>query len=383
MYQCRLINRPEEFVLLKEKWNTLLSNSSSNNIFLRWEWLWNWWEVFGTGEMELCIVLIEKEKGEVVGIAPFYLIRRSLGGIYPVKRLIFLGTQTKGIGSVGSEYMDIICREGEEESITQYLFDQIVIHNLCDEIYLSKMDTSSIAFNLFKNISSRKRFLFLVLNESESPYISLPSAWEEYLNGLSSSMRYKIRRERRKLEKSTSNIAIRITSDEIELSSDFQEFMRLHQCRWHSRGGGVFRSARFTLFHRKVVRSLMKSGYLNLAFLSIDGRNKAALYNIAYNNKIYFYLSGMDICDTKGSFGLVLHSHCIEDAICKGMKEYDFMLKGKLDDYKDQWTKKYVGLADLCIVRPGILKHYMNVKDLARSYYHRVEPLIGRYSEQL
>ena len=377
MYHCRRINRSEEFVLLEENWNSLLSSSSSNNFFLRWEWLWNWWEVFETGDMELCILLIEKEKGEVVGIAPFYLIRRSLGGIYPVKCLMFLGTQTESLGSVGSEYMNIICREGEEENIAQYLFDQIVKHNFCDEIYLCKMDTSSIAFNLFKKIATRGRLLSIVFNESKSPYISLHSTWEEYLNGLSASMRYKIRNERRKLEKSTGNIAIRSTSDEIELSSDFQEFIRLHQTRWLSRNmGGAFLSAKFTLFHKKVVRSLMKSGYLDLVFLSVGGKIKAAMYNIIYNNKVYFYLSGLDTNGSKGSFGLLLHSYCIEEAIKRGMDEYDFMLKGKLDGYKDQWTKDHRVLADLYITKHGITKQYMRARAVVRSCYHRVKPFI-------
>ena len=75
MYHCQLISITEDFILLKEKWNLLLSVSSADNFFLRWEWLWNWWEVFRTSNMELCILLIEKENGEVVGIAPFYLKR--------------------------------------------------------------------------------------------------------------------------------------------------------------------------------------------------------------------------------------------------------------------------------------------------------------------
>ena len=382
MYHCQLISITEDFILLKEKWNLLLSVSSADNFFLRWEWLWNWWEVFRTSNMELCILLIEKENGEVVGIAPFYLKRRLLGGIYPLKRLMFLGTQTEGPGSIGSEYMNIICRKGEEESIAKYLFDQIVKHNFCDEIYLSKMDTSSIAFNLFMKIATGERLLSIVFNESKSPYISLPSAWEGYLNGLSSSMRYKIRNERRKLEKSA-KVAIKKTCDEAELGSNFQEFIRLHQTRWLSRNmEGAFSSAKFTLFHKNVVSSLMKSGYLDLIFLSVDGKNSAATYNIIYNNKVYFYLSGLDTNNGKGAFGLILHSYCIEEAIKSRIHEYDFMLKGKLDAYKDQWTKEHRILADLYIAHTGAAKHYMRALEYARLCYRRFKPLLFRDTQK-
>jgi len=374
MYHCKLISKDEDFFLLKEKWNLLLASSPTNNFFLCWQWLWEWWQVFKTSAMELYILLIENEKGEVVGISPFYLFKGSLGKIYPIKRLMFLGTQTEGQGSVGSEYMDIIYKDEEKGGLFQYLFDHIVTHNICDEIYLSKMDTSSITFNMFKKLSDRERLFSVVMNESKSPYISLPHTWEEYLNLVSSSMRYKIRKERRKLKASTCEVALRKTSDESKLSSDFQEFIRLHQTRWLSRGmEGAFSSAKFILFHKKIISFLLEKGYLDLIFLSINGKDKAALYNIVYNNKVYFYLSGLDLNDTKGAMGVVLHSYCIEEAICKGLKEYDFMQKGKFDNYKNHWTKDYRTLADLYIACSSIAKYYMRSMEFIRANYHRIK----------
>jgi hypothetical protein len=339
--------------------------------------------VFGTENMGLSIILIENEKDELVGIAPFYSVKRLLGKVYPIKRLMFLGSKFDGDGSVGSEYMDIISREGEEEGIVQSLFDCIAKNKFCDEIYLSRMDTSSIVYNLLKKAVEDERIMSIVFEESKSPYIKLPSEWGEYVNGLSSSMRYKIRRERRNLEKSA-NITIRKTREESELDSDFQEFIRLHQARWVSRNiAGAFSSDKFTMFHKRLVISLMKSGFLELVFLSIDGCNKAAVYNIVYNNKVYFYLSGLDTNHTKGSLGLYLHSVCIEDAIKKGCSEYDFMLKGKLDGYKDHWTKDTRTLADLYIAHPGITTHYMRAREFARTCYHRIKLFISRNSEKM
>lgn len=383
MYSARVINSSEEFFLLEEKWDNLLSHSSSNNYFLRWEWLWNWWEVFKAENRELYILLIEKENGELVGIAPFYLSGRCLGGIYPVRRLMFLGTQTEGGGAVGSEYMNIISKKGEEAAIAEYILEYIIMHKVCDEIYLSKMDTSCTSFVQIKKIASREGIFTLVDNKSISPYIKLPSSWDEYLSGLSSSVRYRIRKERRRHENS-SKITIRKTRDKIELANDFEDFIRLHQARWVSRQmPGAFSNDKFTLFHKKIVNSLIKNGQLDLIFLSVDGRSKAAMYNIVYNNIIYFYSSGLDIGDTKGALGLLLHSHCIEEAICKGMDEYDFMLKGKLDDYKDQWTNTHRTLADLYLASTGIAKHYTIAQEFARLCYRRVKPFIVRNSEKI
>ena len=37
------VNDVEGFRSLKETWNNLLRESSDNNIFLTWEWLFTWW----------------------------------------------------------------------------------------------------------------------------------------------------------------------------------------------------------------------------------------------------------------------------------------------------------------------------------------------------
>lgn len=373
MLQVRQIKSNEEFTQLEQIWNNLLLQSPVNNYFMSWYWLWNWWQVFAEKGDELAILLLER-KGEVVGIAPFYIRKKLLGGIFPVRRMMFLGTQEDGEGDVCSDYMDAIYKDGDEKELISYIFNTVVGQNICDEIYLSKMDTSSKTFALFQEAAKNLRFLNIIHNEFISPYIKLPATWENYLNSLTSSMRYKIRNERRKL-KGQQTIVFKKAENHSELKEGFEELVRLHQKRWESRGiAGAFSSNKFTMFHNRIMPLMMKRGQLQLTSLLADNKYVGVAYNIMYNKKIYFYQSGIDIHNSKSAFGYVLHSYCIEEAIKNGLAEYDFLPKGGMDDYKDRFSTHFRKVSDIYIACNGIVKHFVKAKESARSVYYHIKP---------
>lgn len=373
MCRIRQISSTNEFAKLEEKWNNLLSQSPANNYFISWDWLWNWWQVFAKKEDELVILLIEKED-QIIGIAPFYIRKVFIGGIYPVRRMMFLGTQEDGDGDVCSDYMDVIYKDGEEEGVIRCIFNTVVEKNICDEIYLSKMDASSKTFAIFQEAAKKNRFLNIISNEFISPYIKLPAAWEDYLNSLTSSMRYKIRKELRKLQGQHA-IVFKKAENQGDLKEGFEGLIRLHQKRWESRGmAGAFSNNKFTMFHNRIMPEMMKKGQLQLISLLADNKHVGVIYNIMYNNKVYFYQSGIDIHDGKSAFGYVLHSYCIEGAIKKGIDEYDFLPKGSMDDYKDRFSTEFRKVSDIYMACNRVVKHFVKAKESARSVYRHVKP---------
>lgn len=142
------VRTSEEFCSLKDKWNKLLDSSPVNTIFLRWEWLWSWWNAYKDKNYDLCILLVFNSE-DLIGIAPFYIFRCQLGSIFPVRRLLFLGTKER---SVISEYMDIIYRPGEEKSVINTIFNYIDKEDICDDICLYKINSSSKSIKFFHDI---------------------------------------------------------------------------------------------------------------------------------------------------------------------------------------------------------------------------------------
>ncbi len=363
------INTSEGFHSLHEKWNALLAESPANNFFLRWEWLYSWWKVYKEDNHNLCILLVFRGK-DLIGIAPFYIVHKSWRSLFSYKRLMFLGTKE---GSVISEYMDVICRDGEEEDVLRKVMEFAVHEDLCDDIFLHIMDDSSKTINLLKSISHNMKFLHIAVDKIESPYIRLNDGYNGFLNSLSSTMRHNIRANERRLE-SCNNAAFSKTDDISKFDRDFEELVRLHQCRWESRRlHGSFSNVKFREFQKMVMPYILRNGHLELRFLSVSGKNIAALYNIRYNNKIYFYQSGLDTAfDKKLAPGLLLHNHSIKEAVSCGLKEYDFLPMGSLDSYKKHWTTGYRNVCNIYMARPGIVKHTMAVRDKMKTAYHAV-----------
>jgi CelD/BcsL family acetyltransferase involved in cellulose biosynthesis len=372
-HKFRLIKTNEEFRQLEPIWNDLLSLSPADNYFLTWEWLWNWWQVFSETSDELRILVIENGNA-IIGIAPFYVRKRFLGGIYPVRRMMFIGTQEHGEGDVGSDYMNVIYREGNAKSVVHAVLMAITEHDLSDEIYLSKMDTASNTFDLFQQKARKAGYLSLIADEFVSPYIELPATWDDYLATLNSSMRYKIRNERRKLQKSGNMVTNRVKNGD-DLERWLKELSDLHKNRWEAKGTeGAFSHPKFTAFHKNIMPSMLRDGRLELVMLSENGSTKAVLYNIAYNGKIYFYQSGIDTVEGKAAYGYVLHSHCIEEAIKRGLREYDFLPMGQSDDYKLRFAKDRRLVSDLYMARSWPAKQFTKARESARSIYHSIKP---------
>jgi CelD/BcsL family acetyltransferase involved in cellulose biosynthesis len=381
-YTLRIASTVAEFAELETIWSQLLADSPSNNYFLRWEWLWHWWNVFAGPDDRLAILLLEK-KDKIAAIAPFYVRKRFLGGIYPVRRMMFIGTQEDGDGDVGSDYMDVLYRSGEENSVINAIFKGIVSHDICDEIYLSNMDTAAKTYHLVREEAENRHFITMIADTAVSPSIKLPSTWDEYLNSLTPSMRYKIRNERRKVEKNGGAAVIKVENVD-DLPKGFEELSRLHAKRWEARGReGVFAQERFAQFHRGIMPTMLKKGHLELSILSENGANKAVIYNILYNNKVYFYQSGVDTADRKTAYGYVLHSYCIEEAIKKGMTEYDFLPKGAGDDYKDRFSTQSRSVADIYMACQWAVKRIVQVRESARFVYHRMKPHLMKVNERV
>ena len=164
-----------------------------------------------------------------------------------------------------------------------------------------------------------------------------------------------------------------------DLRRGFEELTKLHKKRWESRGmEGAFSHEQFVQFHKMIMPLMLQKGHLELVLLSENSNSKAVLYNIAYKNKIYFYQSGIDTTDKKAAFGYVLHSYCIEEAIKRGIEEYDFLPKGQSDDYKGRFAKDYRVLSDLYMARTWFVKQFVKARESARSAYHYVKPAVSR-----
>ncbi|XYI04099.1 GNAT family N-acetyltransferase [Sorangium sp. So ce1128] len=141
--------------------------------------------------------------------------------------------------------------------------------------------------------------------------------------------------------------------------------VRLHAERWSAEGrAGVFASRRFREFHDEVMPAMFERGALDLAWLSARGEPVAALYNLVWNNKLYFYQCGRRVDLPKGLRpGTVIHAHAIRAAIAEGRREYDFL--DSPCQYKLALSLSARPLVELRAARPSVNDSARRAAELA------------------
>lgn len=362
------------FYALKDQWNRLLSESATDSFFMRWEWLYRWWSAYRENDLSLCILTVYRGE-DLVGVAPFYKKEFLWKGMVPVRRLLFLGTEEN---SVISEYMDFFCKPGCKETVISATIEYLTNKDLFDDIFLQKIDTSSVTTDILRRLAANRKFLFRVENEARSPFVGLAADYNSFLGTVSGSMRHKIKGNMKRIKRYP-DVSFRRTERASQFKADFGELVRLHRLRWTSKNlRNSFSDERFALFQEEIMQDMLKNGTLELRFLSVSGRNIAVLYNIAYKGKVYFYQSGLDTSfDKRISPGLLLHNHSIMEAAENGVTEYDFMVEGKTDEYKKHWAKNHRYICDLYIARPVVVKVLKEFTEKLKKGYKRMQGSFG------
>jgi CelD/BcsL family acetyltransferase involved in cellulose biosynthesis len=301
------------FAALREEWNPLLRNSASDTIFLTWEWQSTWWEHLGEGELYL--LAMRTDEGRLVGIAPL--------------RLTMLDDGPNDLSIVGcrdvSDYLDFIAASGEEESVYRALLDwlesaEAPAWDLAD---LCNIPAASPTHSLLAEMAAARGYQVQTEVEDICPVIPLPSAWDDYLSSLDKKQRHEVRRKIRRAERS-GQANWYIVNQGHDLAAEMEAFIELHEKS--SAEKDEFMDAQMKGFFHAAAQSLEKAGWLQLAFIEVNGEKAATMMNFDYRDSIMVYNSGFDPQQYAWlSPGIVLLAYCIHHAIELGRTKFDFM----------------------------------------------------------
>jgi CelD/BcsL family acetyltransferase involved in cellulose biosynthesis len=307
------------FAALRQDWNPLLHNSISNTIFLTWEYQSIWWEHLGEGELYLIAV---RDNSHLSGIAPLHLTTSSDG----LKTLSIVGCRDV------SDYLDLVAASGQEERVYGTLLDWLESDEApaWDMVDLCNIPATSPTHQLLAEMAEARGYKVQTEVEDVCPIISLPSTWDEYLSSLDRKQRHEIRRKIRRAE-GGGQTNWYIVDEEHNLAAEMGAFIELHQKSHVDKD--EFMDARMQGFFHAVAQVLHQAGWLQLAFMEVNGEKAAAMLNFDYRDSILVYNSGYDPQKyAQLSPGIVLLSYCIQWAIELGRAKFDF-LRGD-EEYK-------------------------------------------------
>ena len=344
--QVQLHDEPAALDNLCLEWDALLEQSEQWVFFLRWSWVRRWWQSYAPPGSRLYLLACRDADGRLVGLAPFYWQERRFAGIPHIRDLNFIGT---GAGIKTSEHLDLFARRNYERAVAE----------ACAAFLLQRQDWDRLWLWNIPEHSKMLPHLQQALGEStrvaacDHPhYIDISSDWETVKQSWTRKFGYNIERCTRNLAKQHQAEFRRVQRLE-ELDPALDNFVRLHQLRWQSKGhSGSFAYPRFEAFLRDTMRQALLENRLGFWTYSLDGQCVATLLAFLDNGIAHYFQGGFDMAYAKHSLGSVMIAQCIQACTeDPALREFDFMGGGA--PYKDSWTKSTRTAYEVEMFRPG------------------------------
>ncbi len=174
-------------------------------------------------------------------------------------------------------------------------------------------EDSILFHDLLKRVSSPP------IQQETSPYVLLPSTWEQYLESLSRTDRKELKRKFKRLDTVPHTFSVlNVPSPE-----DFETFIRLH--RLSDTAKDHFMTDEMKDFFQDLLTTRISGWSQKIAVLKLGTQTVASVFIFENNNQVLLYNSGYDPEQKFYSVGLMLKAWLIRYAIESGKTKVDFL----------------------------------------------------------
>ena len=318
----------DELLQYRQIWNGILQRSKANSIFLTWEWVSSCLEATGTRK-NLCVIIVRNGDDQIVGIAPFCIQRFRFLSVFPCKILRPITNLIKA-----SEYFDFICHPDYEERVYDCIFTGLRAKKGWNLLWVHRSaDWTGATSRL---IGSAERCAYRISRRPvEFANIILNSSFDEFLGGVSSRLRTKVRSALRSFSDDPCSSLERIATP-AELQSALASLAKLNAARWAAaKDLGAFEKSPEELeFHRLFSEHALSNGWLRMYRLAKDDEVVAVKLGYWYDGKYMHVQEGFDIQSGSGN-GNLLRALSFGSLIEEGTEEYDFL--NGYSEHKRRW----------------------------------------------
>jgi len=323
-----LVRKRAEFDTLAQEWNELLFTSPANSIFLTFEWLSSWLDTVYP-QADLFVVVVRDHKHKLVGAVPFYLTQFKFVKLITYKYLRYIGDCHSG-----AEYPDIIIRPGlEDECLTSMRELLLNNRNLWDCAWLPHIADWTGSSERFAKCFGQD-LTFCRRRSASFSSVALPSSLEAYLNGLSKSRRYLLKRQEKYITK-THELRFEVCNRHEVIEEYLTQLFNLHGIRWENEGqqGSFVRRPLMADFYRRFAPLAFQNDWLCIFRLKLDNVIYAVQYGYVYKGCYHQVQEGFD--PKISGVGNILRMRVMEWCITKGIVGYDFL--GNHTKHKEDW----------------------------------------------
>ena len=316
----REFSNPSILSTLSAEWNELSLRCATGNPFLTAEWHRLWWRYWHQ-DRRLKILALYQADGGLCGVAPL-----CSAGADDDTPLMLLGSPDF------CDYRDCIVAEGAESRFYDALIDYLMRQSPRGAaLTLSSLQHHSPTLSFFNNLARRKDIEVRIEPEDTAPRMDLPPDFDAYLDSLAAKDRHEIRRKKRRAEKEGA-LDFERMSEPSRVMAAMPFFLDLFRA-----SGGMKRS--FLTPHREsfflsLAEEFSGRGWLDLYALSLNNRAMAYLFCFNYNRTLYLYNAAYDNRCAQVSPGIVAIAMCIEDAIRRGIRRFEFLRGNEAYKYR-------------------------------------------------
>lgn len=324
-FQIKTITDIEAFKELHPAWDFLIENCPEKNVFLTWEWFYAWLKSYGKNTNIRIITTWEGE--ELVGLAPFMLLRQRKYGI-AFRVLRTLSAPQCDVGGFLIKDSD----PGIVAAIIDYLaahkdeWDTIEFNQFYENGYETKAAIKHITTKGFVSHQTSNR----------QYYIPYENSWEDYHSSLSKNFRKNLRRCQRDMDE-LGNYTVRRFSGKNVTWDVIETIIEINR---HATYPMIAISEEDRALHKELLESMAEKGWFDVYLLTLNDKPIAYEYGFLYEGRMGDWRVGFDRrTDPTLSVGVFLTMAVMKTGFAEGQREINF-LRGD-EGYKNDWKPTY------------------------------------------
>ncbi|HUQ10525.1 MAG TPA: GNAT family N-acetyltransferase [Steroidobacteraceae bacterium] len=305
--------------------------------FATWEWADGWLQ--GIGRDADVLIAVARRSGRAVGILP--LARRGSSTWLPALTML-------GVDRLFPDHLAVLA-EGE---VRDGMLAALLRAALAAAGSRARIDLPMVAADsgmdracVHTGLPARVRAAGI------APYLPIRGSFDEFLKGLSSNERYKIRNRTKKMLALPGVRFGAVAANELPAVLD--RLRVLHALRATQKGiESSFDRDDVQQFHARLVAALPAE---SVAFRCLWSGDEifAVFYGFTMQGRLFYFQLGYDPAWSDRSPGIVLLSEVIRDAHERGCTEFNF-LQGD-ESFKWTWTKQSRTLNHWTFYSPGAM----------------------------
>jgi CelD/BcsL family acetyltransferase involved in cellulose biosynthesis len=308
---------------IEPAWNALTARMPDSSIYQEFDWHAAWWSAFGQGH-ELMVVAC-RSGDRVVGIAPMMvtMARSAWGDEHSKIRFI-------GCLNHASDYLSFIVDPDVPEALDALLEALEGTFGTVDRIVLSHFPSHFDTFGRTLAFFRERGSQLLLESEQAAPYRRLGQVKDDQKAANRSSLRRRYNHFRR-----LGTLRFHRCSGEAEILAYLDQFFAQHIARRAlTAAPSQFLDDAQRLFYREMVARLLPTGWLCFDVVEFNGDPIAFHLGFQYRNRFYWYKPTFDIAYAEHSPGQVLIKFLLEEAIARGLDEFDFTVGSEPFKYR-------------------------------------------------